>query len=110
MSVIVLKCMSVSKTVRRSMVRMSTHTRVRTVPHLAISLDPWGPMLWGLCGDCENCVWGGVGWSGVGCSGVGRGVNKVGWGGVMDMRDHSCIQVKQRTLRRESESESATAS
>ena len=52
------------------MVRMSTHTHVRTVPHLAISLDPWGPMLWGLCGDCENCVWGGVEWSGVEWGGV----------------------------------------
>ena len=46
------------------------HAHTRTVPHLAISLDPWGPMLWGLCGDCENCVWGGVEWSGVEWSGV----------------------------------------
>ena len=51
-----------------------------------------------------------MGWSGMGWEGTEWGVNKVGWGGVMDMRDHSCIHVKQRTLRRESESESESDS
>ena len=50
-----------------------------------------------------------MGWDGVG-NGVLIRWGGVGCGGVRDMRDHSCIQVKQRTLRRESESESETAS